>query len=54
MIPAGLAAIVLVFFVGAAALFWIDQLEAVRAEKAYWRERDDRPEQYDWAEDPDL
>lgn len=51
MIPAGLAAIVLVFFVGAAALFWIDQLEAIKAEKAYWREREHRPELYDWEKD---
>jgi hypothetical protein len=50
VIPA-LAVFLALLFVGEALLFAFDRLAAVRAEQAYWRQRDRAPRQYDWERD---
>lgn len=54
MIHAAVALLIIVLLAGEAVVLWLDQIHARRAEQAYWRCKDTRPEQYDWAKELDL
>lgn len=54
MVPAGVFLVVLLAFAVLNVFLWADKARQVRAEQAFWRQLDSRPELYDWAKEPDL